>query len=59
MGITRSSIIQISQDLNYSVEITNLSEEMLLNVELYCKENKSKLIEDFALEIWSSLPYLE
>ena len=33
--------------------------EMLLNVELYCKENKSKLIEDFALEIWSSLPYLE
>ena len=33
MGITRSSIIQISRDLNYSVEITDLSEEMLLNAD--------------------------
>ena len=32
---------------------------MLLNVEFYCKENKSKLIEDFTLEIWSGLPHLE
>ena len=31
VGITRSSIIQISRDLNYSVEITDLSEKMLLN----------------------------
>jgi len=30
MGITRSSIIEISRDLNYSVEITDLSKEMLM-----------------------------
>ena len=30
MGITRSSIIEISRDLNYSVEITDLSEELLM-----------------------------
>ena len=29
VGITRSSIIQISRDLNYSVKITDLTEEML------------------------------
>jgi len=31
MGITRSTIIQISKDLNYSVEITDITEEMLMN----------------------------
>ena len=33
MGITRSSIIQICKNLDYSVEITDLTEEMLLSAD--------------------------
>ena len=33
MGITRSTIIQISKDLHYSVEISDLTEEMLMNAD--------------------------
>ena len=33
VGITRNSIIQISKDLNYSVEIADLTEEMLFNAD--------------------------
>ena len=33
MGITRSSIIQICKNLGYSVEITDLTEEMLLSAD--------------------------
>ena len=33
MGITRSTIIQICKNLDYSVEITDLTEEMLLNAD--------------------------
>ena len=33
VGITRSSIIQIASDLNYSVEITDLTKEMLFNAD--------------------------
>jgi len=33
VGITRNSIIQISKDLNYPVEITDLTEEMLLSAD--------------------------
>ena len=33
VGITRNSIIQISKDLNYPVEITDLTEKMLLSAD--------------------------
>ena len=54
--------------LNFFSEINNKKfkdvsklngEEILLNIEIYCKENPSILIEDYTLEIWSDLPYFE
>ena len=33
MGITRDSIIQISRDLNYSLEISDLTQDMLFNAD--------------------------
>ena len=54
--------------LNFFSEINNKKfkdfsklngEKILLNVEIYCKENSSKLIEDYALDIWSGLSYFE
>ena len=33
VGITRNTIIEISRDLNYSVKITDLTEEMLFNAD--------------------------
>jgi len=33
VGITRNSIIEMGKDLNYSVEITDLTQEMLLNAD--------------------------
>ena len=33
MGITRSSIIQLCKDLQYSIKITDLTKEMLINAD--------------------------
>ena len=33
MGITRDSVIKLCKDLNYPIEITNLTKEMLINAD--------------------------